>query len=102
MVQRKTRHRRQIVESLLFLARADGETLQPLLEPVELAGWLTGDIRSWSEVHAQTGPDVMLETEGPLMVKVQPLLLAELVRNLLDNAVRHAGADAPVRVRLRR
>jgi signal transduction histidine kinase len=100
VVQRKTRHLRQIVESLLFLARADGETLEPLLEPVELADWLASYIRSWSEARPETALGVVLEAEGPVRVKVQPSLLAELVRNLLDNAIRHADAFAPVRVRL--
>jgi signal transduction histidine kinase len=102
LVQRKTRHLRQIVESLLFLARADGETLVPLLEPIVLMDWLASHLRSWGETHGEEAARVELEAKEALPVKVQPALLAELVNNLLDNAICHGGPAGPVRVRLRR
>ena len=107
MVQGKTRQLRQIVESLLFLARADPETLGPLLEPIDLAAWLAEHLRSWRESRngPEPRPDVALEpggTEGPLPVRVQPALLAELVNNLLDNAARYSDPGSPIRVGLRR
>ena len=107
VVQRKTRQLRQIVESLLFLARADHETLGPLLERIDLAAWLAEHLRAWRESRngPEPRPDLALEpggTEGPLPVRVQPVLLAELVNNLLDNAARYSDPGSPIRVGLRR
>jgi signal transduction histidine kinase len=102
VVQRKTRHLRQIVESLLFLARADGEMMEPLLEPIDLTAWLSEHVDSWRESHAGNVPPVEIEAQGPVPVRVQPSLLGELVNNLLDNAIRHGDAAAPVQVRLKR
>ena len=70
LVQAKTRHLSQIVEALLFLARADAESQDPRLEPIELAGWLrdhlgpredpgAGDVRlepSEGRTHLGSGP----------------------------------------------
>ena len=40
VLQSRTRHLRQIIESLLFLARTDTEANRPDLEPVDLVEWL--------------------------------------------------------------
>ncbi len=102
VVQRRTRHLRQIVESLLFLARADNETLAPLLELIDLASWLSAHLRSWRETSR--GCDLRLDYEPtePLPVRVQPALLAELINNLLDNAARYSEPGTPIRVELTR
>jgi two-component system OmpR family sensor kinase len=102
VVQRKTRHLRQIVESLLFLARADNETLAPLLEPIDLVPWLSEHLCSWQETRGGSDPRLELETDLPMLVRAQPALLAELVNNLLDNAARYSEPAAPIRVRLGR
>ena len=40
LVQRKARQMRGMIEALLFLARADAESLHPELGPLDLASWL--------------------------------------------------------------
>jgi signal transduction histidine kinase len=102
VVQGKTRQLRQIVESLLFLARADHETLAPLLERIDLAAWVRAHVLLWQDSRRTTLPrEVDLErkaTESPLAVRVQPALLAELVTNLLDNAAQYGRPGEPIRV----
>ncbi len=95
LVQRKTRHLRQIVESLLFLARADGEALQPGLETIELTAWLREQSRSW--LDSSRGGDLHWEAgqDGPLWARVPPALLPELLNNLLDNAIRYSAREPP-------
>ena len=102
VVQRKTRHLSRIVESLLFLARADHEALDPLLEAVDLALWLTGHVRVWKESHGDANLQLEIAAEGTLPVRVQPALLAELVNNLLDNAERYSTPGSPIVVVLDR
>ena len=95
VVQRRTRHLSQIVESLLFLARASNETLAPHLEPVDLAEWLDNHLKTWKESHGGVDLQIEITSGGPFPVQVQPALLAELVTNLLDNAA--SGTVSPVR-----
>ncbi len=75
IVQRKTRHLRQIVESLLFLARADNETLAPLLELIDLLPWLSAHARSWQETGRGCDLRLDFEPDPPMPVRVQPALL---------------------------
>jgi two-component system, OmpR family, sensor kinase len=105
VVQRKTRHLRHIVESLLFLARADHETLAPTRERINLVTWLPEHVRSWQD--SRGSPELHLvvvlersELQGSVPVQVQPLLLAELVSNLLDNAARYSDPGTPIRISL--
>ena len=102
VVQRKTKHLRQIVESLLFLARADNETPAPMLEQIDLVPWLSAHLRSWQETGRGCDLRLDFETELPMRVRVQPALLGELVNNLLDNAARYSEPGTPIRVSLTR
>jgi len=101
LVQGKTRHVRQIVESLLFLARADAEAERPQLEPIELSAWVPDHLRSWTGPRAS---DVRLEacSTGTLWVRAQPSLLGELVGNLLENAAKYSAPGTPIVVQLGR
>jgi signal transduction histidine kinase len=101
LVQRRTRHLCQIVESLLFLARADREQLQPTLETVDLGQRLAEHARTWHD--SRRIQDLRLEVAegGRYTVRAQPALLCELIDNLLDNASRYSDAGTPIRVTLR-
>jgi heavy metal sensor kinase len=85
----------RIVESLLFLARADAEAKLPDLEVLDLAAWLPEYLRSWLD-HGR-GADLRLEApEGPLRVRAQAPLLGQLLNNLLDNACKYSAPGTPV------
>jgi signal transduction histidine kinase len=86
---------RRIVESLLFLARADAEARLPDLEVLDLAGWLPGYFRDWPD-HGRRA-DVRLEAlPGPLTVRAQAPLLGQLLDNLLDNACKYSESGSPI------
>jgi signal transduction histidine kinase len=102
VVQRKTRDLSQIVESLLFLARADREALAPLLEPVDLAVWLEDHLRKWKESHGNADLQIEIAAGVEFPVQIQAALLAELINNLLDNAARYSESTAPIVVSLDR
>lgn len=91
---------RQIVESLLFLARADAEAERPALELVDLAAWLADHLRHWS--HHERACDLRCEVEAdaPARAKVHAPLLGQLLDNLLDNACKYSTPGTPVIVRL--
>lgn len=98
VLRQQTLQMRQIVETLLFLARADAEANAPSLEPLDLRAWLTEHLAAWSG-HARAG-DVRLELagEGPLWVQAQAPLLGQLLDNLLENAGKYSAAGTPITV----
>jgi heavy metal sensor kinase len=92
---------RQIVEALLFLARADAEARAPELERVELRQWLATHLQSWAD-HPRAG-DLRQEPAelngGPLETRVHPALLGQAVDNLLENACKYSDPGTPVVLR---
>jgi heavy metal sensor kinase len=93
---------RQIVDMLLFLARADAESYSPQLEALSLTAWLPEHLVRWSG-HARAAD---LRLEGPegdsLWANVQAPLLAQLVDNLLDNACKYSDPGTLITLRLAR
>ena len=102
LVQRKTRHLRQIVEALLFLARADAEAQRPALEVLVLDDWAPAHLRSRPEGPGGADVRLVVEPGGPHRVRAQPTLLGELLDNLLDNAGKYGDPGTPIFVRLGR
>src|SRR6202022_2058541 len=99
-IHKKAGHLRQIVESLLFLARADTEARLPERERVNPNDWLPGHLQMLSE-HARA-KDLLLECNGAGSdyVEVQPALFGELVNILIDNACKFSQPETPIMVRL--
>jgi heavy metal sensor kinase len=92
----------QIVDSLLFLARAETEAGRPELDHIELVDWVEEHMNVWS-AHpraADLRTEVMIE--GPAFVRVHCQLLGQLVDNLLDNATKYSPSGTPICVMLER
>jgi heavy metal sensor kinase len=91
---------RQIVESLLFLARAESEAGRPELHPLALAPFVCAHLRGWSG-HDRAGDlRVDLEPGAGVWVCAHPPLLGQLVDNLLDNAAKYSAPGTPIDVRV--
>ena len=92
---------RRIVESLLFLARADAEAALPDLEWLDLATWTADHLRAWSG-HERAGD---LSADGPgadeLWARAHPPLLGQLVDNLIENACKYSEPGTPIVVSTR-
>ena len=93
---------RQIVESLLFLARAESEAGRPDLEVVDLARWIPEHLHDWSS-HPRAG-DIRAELADTdrLRIRAHPPLLSQLVDNLLENACAYSDPSTPIVVRAHR
>jgi signal transduction histidine kinase len=101
IIHHKAERLRRIVESLLFLSRADTEACLPDRERIRLGDWLSEQLRSWSDnPRAQ---DIILDAgaAGDSQVEVQPALLRELVDILVDNACKYSLPETPIVIRLR-
>jgi heavy metal sensor kinase len=88
----------QIVEMLLFLARADAEAKPADLVPVDLVAWLPGHLERWAG-HPRR-PDLRLKRlDGQAAwVRAQGPLLGQLVDNLVENACKYSEPGRPVTV----
>lgn len=98
-VHQETVRLSQIVESLLFLARAEAE--RPKGEYLDLATWLPAHLSRWAGHPRSADLHASIAAE-PLPILAQPSLLAQLIDNLIDNAWKYSEPDTPVVVEARR
>jgi signal transduction histidine kinase len=91
----------RIVESLLFLARAEPEAGPLGEEPIDLAAWLPELLRGWDD--RPRASDLAFAGEAtPVWVCAHPPLLAQAVENLVDNALKYSEPGTPVVVEVGR
>jgi signal transduction histidine kinase len=87
---------KRIVDDLLFLARADNESLRidrkPLLASRLIETAISEASKNWPGVRATADVDPNLE------IRVDPHYLHRLILNLLDNAMRHTPPSRSIRV----
>lgn len=89
-----------IVGGMLLLARADEHALVPVARDVDLDDLLLTEARRLDEVLR--GSAIAVDTTGirPARVRGDPDLLSRLVRNIVDNAARHARTRIALRTRM--
>lgn len=92
----------QILAQLLLLARIDAAGGSgPMSQRVDLTAFARAETAELIPPALDAGIDLGFEGAAPLPVLVEPLLLGEALRNLVSNAMHHAGAGAIVTVRTR-
>ena len=86
----------QIVEALLFLARADSDAQLPDGQLLDLDHWVAGYLAA-RPATAFSGEIVHHLARGePLSVRVHPPLLGQMLDNLLDNACKYGKQGSPI------
>ena len=96
-VDRATR----MVNQLLTLARAEGNVLaQQSHEPLDLAILIREVVEDWVMPAIEKGIDLGYETSGKTMVFGNAVLLRELAKNLIDNALRYTPRGGKVTCRV--
>lgn len=92
----------RLAQQLLLLARAEGAALDGAwrVQRVDLARLAADAADRWLQPSLQAGQDLGFDLQ-PAWVEGDPLLLAELLGNLLHNAIEHAGRGASITVRTR-
>jgi signal transduction histidine kinase len=93
---------RRIVESLLYLARADADAGLPSLEVFDLSAWAVEHVRRRLDEWGVGLDPPIVHPDGPSFVRAHPALLAEVFDNLLDNAMDHGRGGGPIEVRIAR
>lgn len=94
----QTEELQQIVEALLFLARADEDGSPPDLTHLPLKPWLTGYVQRWTGHPRFT--DLQVELPADPTVVASPALLVQLLDVLLQNAFKYSTGGSCVRLEL--
>ncbi len=87
-----------LVEDLFLLARADAGSLALELEPVDLAELIDEAVEAVGPVASARDVAVTAGGLGPLPVVADDRALGRVLRNLLDNAIRHSPREGMVHV----
>jgi signal transduction histidine kinase len=85
----------RLVQDLLLLARADEHELRPVRRDVDLDDLVEREAARAGRLHSV---DVRARTE-PVRIQGDPDQLRRALRNLVDNAVRHAATAVVLRLR---
>jgi two-component system sensor histidine kinase TctE len=94
----------RLVNQLLALARAENQPhAGAAFEPVDLAALARATVQDWVQASFACHIDLGFEQpDGPVEIAANPLMLRELLSNLIDNALRYTPAGGSVTVRVRR
>jgi signal transduction histidine kinase len=92
---------RGMVDDLFLVSRLDAGAVQ--LEPmaVDLVELADGAVEAMASVAARGVVDLAVDAGGPVHVTADPRAVTRVLRNLIDNAVRHAPPGSTVTVEVR-
>lgn len=94
----ETLRMQEVTEQLLILARVDATSAAIVRQTVDLDDLADRQVRHASERRTDVS---VRSTASPVQVVGDPILLGQMVRNLVDNAVRHASSSVVVTSRQR-
>ncbi|MEC5344195.1 quorum sensing histidine kinase QseC [Brenneria populi] len=91
----------RLVDQLLILSRLDSESFVDEQMPVSLPSLLQQMIVDHYHKAQAAGIELMLDIpQEPVVIQGNPLLLAVLIRNLLDNAIRYGRKGGTIKLQL--
>ncbi len=85
------------ISNLLDMARVEAGAVRLKVEAVDLVDAVSAALRDLHHLLDDHAVEVALASDLPL-VRADPSLLHHCLINLLDNAGRHSGAGAPIRI----
>lgn len=92
----------RLVNQLLLMARAENPGSLGMVR-IDLTALATEQTQNWVDHAITLGIDLGFEADDePITVKGHPLLLAEVLNNLIDNALRYTPAPGQVTVSIKR
>lgn len=88
----------RVTNQLLTLGRVEHERARRATETVDLRAVLRGVVGEIAPRALDAGVDLVLDAETPCPVLASRILVREVVMNLVDNAILHAGRRATATV----
>ncbi|HXQ47679.1 MAG TPA: HAMP domain-containing sensor histidine kinase [Caulobacteraceae bacterium] len=88
--------------ALLRIAQIESGARRAAFRPVDLTALARGVVDDFAPSAEDAGQALAIEAGGPLVVEGDRELLTQMLVNLVENALRHAGAKAAVVVRTAR
>ena len=90
----------RLAQQLLLLARAEATAIDPAQprQLIDLSQLVTEAADHWLQPSIEADQDLGFEL-APAWVEGNPVLLAELLGNLIHNAIEHAGAKSRITIR---
>ncbi|MDE1160115.1 MAG: sensor histidine kinase [Neorhizobium sp.] len=92
----------RILAQLLLMARIDASARQTAMQKLDLTALARAATADHVPGAADAGIDLGFEGEDGILVLVEPLLIGEMLKNLLGNALLYAGKGSEVTVRVER
>lgn len=83
-----TRHLSRLVQDLQELSAAEAGQLRYEMQPTDLAALTCAEVER-AHVRARAGVELRCEADGAIMVDGDGGRLSQVLRNLIDNALRH-------------
>ncbi len=90
-----------LLNSLLDLSRLDSQNTELELQAVDLQALLTQIIAGYAPQAQQNGVTIEFDGNLAFAVRSDPIFLERVLRNLIDNALKH-GARQMIRIELKR
>lgn len=91
----------RVVAQLLLLARIDrAASDRASFAAMDLADLARGQTADQVPAAHRLGVDLGFEGTGPAVITADPILVSEMLRNLIENALAYAGSGATVTVRV--
>jgi signal transduction histidine kinase len=99
ILRRQTGRLSSLIDTLLDVSRLDSDRVVVEVRPLDLAFLVRRIVEDMREEVRRSGSAVALETPAELPARGDPVRLAQVVTNLLANAVKY-GAGKPIAVTL--
>jgi two-component system OmpR family sensor kinase/two-component system sensor histidine kinase BaeS len=98
-VKRETEFLRNLVDDLSLLAESDRGSLRLDLKPTDLVALTAEAVTRWRPQAEAAGVELRMAPTGPLpSVNADPLRLAQVLGNLISNALRHTPSGGHIEV----
>lgn len=93
-------HAERILAQLLLMAKIDaaGSAEPRPLAEIDITALAQATTAEYVPVAAQADIDLGFDGGAPAIVRAEPLLFCEMLRNLIENAIAYAGSGAEVTV----
>ncbi len=101
VIHRESDRLRRLVEDLMLLARIEAREFSLRPEMVDMSGHLTGVAEAFRGKAEDAGVELETEITGVLEVLIDPDRIAQVVGNLIENALRYTPEGGKVRLGLR-